>query len=166
MANDVEFEDFRIEVKGRIKELAISFLHEVTNELRSQASRKSRRKTSQTAGSYQNRVEDGELTGYVGSDYWNAIYEEFGTGEFAIEGKGRKGYWVFVDTGGAPQPPKGGKTLTLAQAKRAVAILRKKGLNAYYTKGKTANRPLYKAFTENKTKIIQRAESIFRGLGE
>lgn len=166
MPNKVEFQDFRTEVKSKFKEAAISFLQEVTNELRSQASRKSRRKTSQTAGSYQTKIDDGELTGYVGSDYWNAIYEEFGTGEFSINGNGRKGYWVFVDTGGAPQAPKGGKTLTLAQAKRAVAILRKKGLNAYYTKGKSANRPLYNAFTENKAKIIKQAENVFRGLGE
>lgn len=165
MAVQVEFEDYSINVKNAIKEKAVQFLYEVCDELRSQATRNSRRKTSQTSGSFNRQVDEAQLAGYVGSDYWNAIYEEFGTGEHAINGDGRKGYWVFVDTGGEPKAPKGGKNLTLAQAKRAMAMMRKKGLNAYYTNGKTANRPLYKAFTSSKSKIIQHAEEVFGELG-
>ena len=121
-------------------------------------------KTSQTAGSYQYKVDEDELAVHSGSDYWNAIYEEFGTGEHSIKGGGRKGYWVFVDTGGKPQAPKGGKTYTKEEAKRVVAIMRKKGLNAYYTNGKTANRPLYKAFTATEGKIQSVAERYFGGV--
>lgn len=164
MSNNVEFHDYSVNVKNAIKERAISFLEEVGGEIRSQAQRNSRRKTSQTAGSYEYKVDESELAAHIGSDYWNAIYEEFGTGEHAINGDGRKGYWVFVDTGGKPSAPKGGKTYTREQAKKVVAIMRSQGLNAYYTNGKTANRPLYKAFTSVEGKIQSVAERYFSDL--
>ena len=162
--NNVQFYNYSVQCKNVIKEKAIAFLHEIGGEIRSQAQRNSRRKTSQTAGSYQYKVDEGELAVHIGSDYWNAIYEEFGTGQHALNGDGRKGYWVFVDTGGKPSAPKGGKTYTLAQAKKVVAFMRKKGLNAYYTNGKTANRPLYKAFTSTEPKIQSVANRIFGGM--
>ena len=161
----VTFEDNSENCKNAIKASALAFLHEIGGEIRSQAQRNSRRKTSQTAGSYQYKVDENELAVHIGSDYWNAIYEEFGTGEHSIKGGGRKGYWVFVDTGGKPQAPKGGKTYTKEEAKRVVAIMRKKGLNAYYTNGKTANRPLYKAFTATEGKIQSVAEKCFSNIG-
>lgn len=91
--------------------------------------------------------------------------EEFGTGEHAINNDGRKGYWVYVDNGGIPSESGGssGKNYTLDEAKRIVAAMRKQGLNAYYTKGKTANRPLYNAFETSKPRIIRAAESKFGG---
>ncbi|MBU5281892.1 HK97 gp10 family phage protein [Anaerostipes hadrus] len=160
----VQFEDYSDNVKSAIKSSAIAFLHEIGGEIRSQAQRNSRRKTSQTSGSYEYKVDEGELAVHIGSDYWNAIYEEFGTGEHSIKGNGRKGYWVFVDTGGKPQAPKGGKTYTKEEAKKVVAIMRSKGLNAYYTNGKTANRPLYRAFTATEGKIQSVADKCFSNL--
>ena len=164
MYKNVEFHSYSVNVKTTLKDKAIAFLHEIGGEIRSLAGRNSRRKTSQTAGSYQYKVDEGELAVHIGSDYWNAVYEEFGTGEHAIKGDGRKGYWVFVDTGGEPKAPKGGKTYTKKEAKRIVAIMRKKGLNAYYTNGKTANRPLYRAFTATEGKIQAVAEKYFCGI--
>lgn len=110
-------------------------------------------------------VDENELAVHIGSNDVNAIWEEFGTGEHSIKGGGRKGYWVFVDNGGAPQAVKGGKTYTKKEAKRVVAIMRKKGLNAYYTNGKTANRPLYRAFTATEGKIQSVAEKSFSNIG-
>ena len=103
MSKNVEFHSYSVNVKTALKDKAIAFLHEIGGEIRSQAQRNSRRKTSQTAGSYQYKVDEDALAVHIGSDYWNSIYEEFGTGEHAINGGGRKGYWVFVDTGGKPQ---------------------------------------------------------------
>lgn len=100
MSKNVEFHSYSVNVKTALKDKAIAFLHEIGGEIKSQAQRNSRRKTSQTAGSYQYKVDEDALAVHIGSDYWNAIYEEFGTGEHAINGGGRKGYWVFVDTGG------------------------------------------------------------------
>ena len=42
-------------------------------------------------------VSESELIGYVGTAVEYAIYVEFGTGEFAENGKGRKGGWIFKD---------------------------------------------------------------------
>ena len=164
VSNNVQFYDYSVNVKTTLKDKAIAFLNEVGGEVRSQAQRNSRRKTSQTAGSYQYKVDESGLAVHIGSDYWNAIYEEFGTGEHSIKGGGRKGYWVFVDTGGQPSAPKGGKNYTKDEAKKIVAIMRKKGLNAYYTNGKTANRPLHNAFTSMESKIQRVAESYFGGI--
>ena len=107
MSDNFVVEDFSVEVKSVLKDKAISFLDEIGGEIRSLAQRNSRRKTSQTSGSYQYKVDDDALAVHIGSDYWNAIYEEFGTGEHAINGDGRKGWWVFVDNGGKPSAPKG-----------------------------------------------------------
>lgn len=165
VSKNVEFHNYSVNVKTVLKDKAIAFLNEIGGEIRSQAQRNSRRKTSQTSGSYEYKVDEAELAVHIGSDYWNAIYEEFGTGEHSIKGNGRKGYWVFVvDKDGKPQAPKGGKTYTKEEAKKVVAIMRKKGLNAYYTNGKTANRPLYRAFTATEGKIQSVADKYFGGV--
>ncbi|WP_440896241.1 HK97-gp10 family putative phage morphogenesis protein [Amphibacillus sp. Q70] len=41
-----------------------------------------------------------EIMGRVGSPNEHAIYNEFGTGEFAENGAGRKGGWVYQDPSG------------------------------------------------------------------
>lgn len=161
----VTFEDNSENCKNAIKASALAFLYEIGGEIRSQTQRNSRRKTGRTAGTYEYMVDENELAVHIGSNDVNAIWEEFGTGEHAINGGGRKGYWVFVDTGGKPQAVKGGKRYTKEEAKRVVAIMRKKGLNAYYTNGKTANRPLYKAFTATEGKIQSVAERCFSNIG-
>lgn len=53
-----------------------------------------------TRDSYSHEVQGGgeaELLGAIGSDMMNAVYEEYGTGEFAEAGNGRKGGWVYYD---------------------------------------------------------------------
>ena len=161
----VQFEDYSENCKNALKDKAIAFLHEIGGEIRSQAQRNSRRKTSQTAGSYQYKVDEDALAVHIGSDYWNAIYEEFGTGEHAINGGGRKGYWVYVNNDGKPQAPKGGKNYTLHEAIKVREKLKKEGLDAHITKGKTANRPLLRAFTSTKRSLMSIAEKYFKNIG-
>lgn len=48
--------------------------------------------------SYQ--VDERELAGYVGASAEYAVYVEFGTGEFAENGQGRKGGWFYKDPKG------------------------------------------------------------------
>lgn len=59
----------------------------------------SRKRTGATRDSYSHAVEmkGNEIIGAVGSDMMNGIYEEYGTGEFAEKGDGRKGGWVYFD---------------------------------------------------------------------
>lgn len=57
-------------------------------------------------------VDESELIGYIGARAEYAVFVEFGTGEFAENGQGRKGGWVYKDPSGewhftygqAPQP--------------------------------------------------------------
>ena len=166
--SDVVFEDFSVQVKTAMREKAISFLEEVGGELRSRAERNSDpyRKTGRTADSYEYKVDEGQLAVHVGSNYQNAIWEEFGTGEFALNGDGRKGWWVYVK--GSPSKSsstsKGKNYSSPKQAEMAVALLRDKGLDAHMTKGKKPRRILFKAYESFKSAIIARAEQIFGGL--
>ena len=167
MSDNVVFEDNSVRVKEALNGKAIMFLHEVGGELRSMIQRNSRRKTSQTAGSYRCVVDGGQLVVHVGSDLQNAIWEEFGTGEHASETGhiGRKGWWVYVAGSPAKEASENSKTYNSPEeAKKAVAILRSKGLDAHMTKGKKANRPMWKAYESSKSRIIKRANQIFGGL--
>lgn len=167
MSDRVVFEDYSVNVKDALRECAISFLHEVGGELRSRAERNSDpyRKTGQTADSYEYKVDEGQLAVHVGSNYENAIWEEFGTGVHALNGDGRKGWWVYVEGSSTSGSSKNGKSYSSAsQAKKACAFLRSKGLNAHYTNGKKPRRILYKAFESFKSRIIARAKEVFGGL--
>lgn len=62
------------------------------------------------------------VAAYVGSNYENAIWEEFGTGEYALHGDSRKGGWFYEDAKG----------------------------EGYFTKGKPPKRPLHHAFVSKK----------------
>ena len=165
MSDHVSFEDYSVKVKDAIEDKAIAFLHEIGGEIRSKAQRNSRRETSKTADSYEYKVDEKQLAVHIGSNYENAIWEEFGTGEYAENHDGRKGWWVYVKGSPPASSPKGGKSYNSPQqAKRAVAILRDKGLDAYMTRGKKANRPLRRAYESLKSAIQKRADEIFGGL--
>ncbi len=159
---DIQFEDYRINVKSALREAAVAFLMEAGGEVAAQAGQNSRRRTGKTAGSFTYHVEESELQVQVGSPDENALWEEFGTGEYAIHGDGRKGYWVFVE--GQTSGRKGGKTYDLKGAKRAVAIMRRKGLKAFYTKGKAPTRALESAFNTKTPVIRAAAERKFGGI--
>ncbi len=130
----VEFQDNRIEVKGAINDASISFLYETCGELEAQTKRNSKVKTGKTKASYGYAVDENAFTGYVGSSYENAIWEEFGTGEYALNGDGRKGGWYYVDEEG----------------------------KGHFTYGKKPRRPLFSAFTALKAKIVSRAEQVIK----
>lgn len=134
----IEFTDNSVKVKENLKSSVVAFLYEVGGELQSQIRRNSRVDTSKTKESYDYVVDEGadSSTVYVGSNYENAIWEEFGTGEYALSG-GRKGGWVY-------KSPKTGKFV--------------------FTRGKSANRPMFKAFNSTKPKIERQLHNILSKL--
>lgn len=133
---DIQFEDNRVKVEEAICDVAISFLYEAVAEIQSQTARNSRVDTGQTKGSWETSVDEESLEAVVGSAFENAIWEEFGTGEYALEGNGRKGGWFYVDEKG----------------------------QKHFTMGKKPNRALFNAFESLKTKIIAMAESKLKGM--
>lgn len=131
-----KFEDNRIECKEAISDAMIAFLYEIGGEFTSQTARNSRVKTGQTKGSWDYVVDESEFTVTVGSPLENAIWEEFGTGEYALNGNGRKGGWYYVDEMG----------------------------NGHFTHGKTPNRALWNAFETLKPVIQSALEEKLKGI--
>ena len=161
LVSNVKFEDYSVKVKTKLQDNVISFLYEIAGEIEARAKRNSRVRSSKTKGSFQHKVDENNLSAHIGSDEENAIWEEFGTGLYAINGDGRKGYWVFVDDGSTGKKSKSSTSYTLKEAKRIVAFMREEGLNAYYTNGKKPSRALWKAFESIKGEIIKIAQERF-----
>jgi hypothetical protein len=158
----VVFEDYSVQCKQALKDKAVQFLQEVGMEIQSLAIRNTVRKSGETAGSWDCKLDAGGLAVHVGSNYDNAVYEEFGTGEYSEKG-GRSGWWVYIE--GSSGSGSGGKTYgSLKEAMKAVRFLREKGLPAHCTKGKHARHPLKRAFDSSKGKIIKQAERVFGSL--
>jgi Bacteriophage HK97-gp10, putative tail-component len=134
----VKFENYSIQVKAAINATAVAFLHEACGELEAQVKRNTKVDTGKTKGSWEYAVDEKKLEGHIGSNYENAIWEEFGTGEYALNGDGRKGGWKYQDERG----------------------------QWHYTRGKEPRRALFHAFNEKKAQIIRAAEERFRGLSD
>lgn len=137
MAVEVEFIDLSIKVTQAMEDAALKFLEEAGSEIESAAKRNSRVDNGQLKGSWKHVVDYDAYIVTIGSPLENAIWEEFGTGEYAVGGDGRKGGWSYQDDVG----------------------------NWYHTHGKKPNRTLHRAFEDNKGDIENRAKEIFKGLG-
>lgn len=136
--NDVEFESNRIEVKGAINDKTIAFLREAAGELEAAVRRNTKVKTGRTKASWGYIVDGYSGEAYVGSDYENAIWEEFGTGIYALNGDGRQTPWSYQDVDG----------------------------NWHTTRGKEAREPLRHAMESTRPGIVKQAEKLFKELGD
>ncbi len=166
---DVDFKDFRLEVKAEINDTTLAWLDTWSQEIASQA-----RSTCAMDGeiakqlrqSYAAKVDASKGEAQVGSPLESAYWEEFGTGEYAAQGNGRKGWWIYIDK---ESSGKGGATYaTREEAEKAAAHIREKYKKpAIVTNGR---RPAYTL--ENSFKSVQpRAisdleEQLGRRLGE
>lgn len=133
MAN-IEFEDYSIKVIAELDNAKTAFLHEAAGEIEAQLKRTTPVKSGILAGSWQYLVKDD--TAYIGSPINNSIWNEFGTGQYAIKGDGRKTPWVYQDAKG----------------------------NWYTTTGKQPQRTLQKAFASQKTKLPKLLAQKLKGL--
>ena len=136
---DVIFEDYTIKVQDAIEDKINIVLEECAGEVESQVKRNydtsKRVDTGDTKNSFRHVVDKLLHESTVGSEEQNALWEEFGTGEFALKDNGRKGGWNYKDSAG----------------------------NWHFTKGKTPGRHLWKAFSSLKTKIINHIKNEFKG---
>ncbi len=96
----VKFINNSARVKGALSDAAIAYLYEAGGELESQVKRNTRVGTGQLKNSWTYRVDESKGICTVGSPLQNAIWEEFGTGEYALKGNGRKGGWFYKDDKG------------------------------------------------------------------
>lgn len=146
----VEFTDNTAKIKAALSEGVIGFLHEAGGEIQAQTQRNSRVDTERTKDSYKYVVDEGkdESTVAVGSDLENAIWEEFGTGEYALHGDGRKGGWYIPEN----------KLTEHAKGKMKKVVI--DGKIYYHTYGKKPNQPLTKAFQVMNPKILPQLKNI------
>lgn len=133
---DVQFVDNSVQVINTIGDTVNAFLEEAAGELESQVKRNSRVDTGQLKGSWTHELEESKQEAIVGSPLENAIWEEMGTGEYALNGNGRKGGWFYKDVHG----------------------------KGHFTYGKRPSRAFHNAKTTCEPKIVQAAKDKFGGL--
>lgn len=106
-------------------------------------------------------VEDDSV--YVGTNVEYAKYVELGTGAYASDGNGRKGWWVYVVGGDENYQSESKKAFyTEGEAKRIAAILRSKGLDAHATNGMKPKHMIRKAVTEHTDEYREIVKKIFK----
>lgn len=134
-------------IQGKVETTALQWLEEASGELESQTKRNSTSASGQTKNSWSHKVDRGAGEAVVGSDLTNAIWEEYGTGEFAAEGNGRGSPWyVPVEAvGGGKKPSYNGQV---------IIVYGKNGQAFYKTNGKKPKMMLHKAWD----KVIPKAK--------
>lgn len=125
----IEFEDNSEKVKELLHKACVAAVTEAGIEVLAQVQKNTKVVTGRTKESWQTDIEvtNDSATACIGSNYENAIWEEFGTGEYALHGDGRKGGWFYEDAEG----------------------------KGHFTKGKHPKRALYNAFIQKKSRILR-----------
>ena len=126
----IKFIDNSDKVQAMLEEALIAGLYDAGSIIQSQTQENSRVATGKTKGSWKSVVDEGEMTATIGSPEENAIWEEFGTGEYALGGNGRKGGWFYKDEKG----------------------------DGHFTYGKKPMRMLHNAFITKKNTVIKAFE--------
>ena len=136
---NVKIEDHTIEVINAIGKSAVAFLHGAKSEIASQASDLSPAASGTLARSFivDSEVDEKNMKAIIGSTVRYALWQELGTGEYAHEGNGRKGGWVYYDE---------------ALGKKV------------FTRGTKPKRMLHHAFQQKKGKLDSIAKKAFGGL--
>ena len=133
---DVKFEDNTIKVHGAIEKKINVVLEECASSLERKVKRRSKVDTGQTKGAWSHYVDADKHEAVVGNPLENAIWEEFGTGEYADGGNGRKGGWSYKDEKG----------------------------KWHHTYGKKPKRTLFNTFKGAKNAIINHIQESFKEL--
>ena len=132
----MKFLDHSDGAKEVLKQATIQWLFQACMLVEGQAVALAAVLTSRLRNSIDYVVDEAELIGYVGTNVEYAIYVEMGTGEFAENGMGRKGGWVYQDPSG----------------------------EWFFTWGQEPQPYLRPAFRKNKSQIEALAKEIFGGI--
>ena len=130
----VEFTNNSAKVKAALSDAAVAYLYKAGGELEAQVKRNTIVGTGQLKNSWKYTVDESKGETVVGSPLENAIWEEFGTGEYALHGDGRKGGWYYQDEKG----------------------------KWHHTYGKKPRRAFMRAFNSSKNALIQMAAEILK----
>lgn len=157
---DVEFKDYSVKVKKLLENKALQLLTEGAIEIKAQATKntKSKKGTGELRRSWGYAINKSDLEAKIGSPLEHAIYQELGTGEWALNKNGRKPPWYVPIGNGSGQMP-----LEVAERYGFKIVHGKNGMKFAEVHGQRPEKPLYKAFETSKNKIIRRAKTIFGG---
>lgn len=136
--NGVEFTDNSDKIIDKLEKQVLNWLEEASGEVEAQAVRNSRVDSGQLKGSWKHVVDEKNHEATIGSPLQNAVWEEFGTGEYAVDGNGRKTPWKYQDRKG----------------------------DWHTTTGKKPNRTLQRAMESKKGKIQKRLNQLLSEVGE
>lgn len=137
----MEFEDNSKEIKAQLNQSAYVAVEAALMIVESDYKANTRVDSGETRDSITHtkpKQEGTDIVGKVGGTNMNHIWEEFGTGEYATHGDGRKGGWAYYD---------------------------KKTKKWHFTRGKSANPALKNAFRNNKNNIKKALDGEFSKLG-
>lgn len=160
MSSRVVIRDFSAQVREAVRGHALIALETAANEMASQVKRRTRESTfwpKDVRGSWKYTIDEDKLEAQVGSPLEQSYWEELGTGEYALNGDGRKGWWVYVE--GTTTPTRSFEVLTKEEAEQRCAWLRAQGLDAHISNGTRPNRPMHRSFMEEKDHIVAVIES-------
>ena len=164
MAN-VEFHDYRVKVEGALENAVLAYLYEAAGEVEAQTIRNTRQgkkyRGKMATSLWKYAVDESKKVATIGSPDEAAYWEEFGTGEYALNRDGRKGWWVYVE--GNDTPRSNQQYYTKNEALAIAASMRADGLDAHATNGIEPNRPLHRAFTSLESKLVQMAKRVIGG---
>lgn len=165
----VQLTDNSPAVRAAMSAAVKAFLHEAGGELVAQTQKNARVDTGQTKNSYEYRIIEGadEQKCVVGSDYMNAVYEEFGTGEYALHGGRKGGWWIKVGNGAGQIPLKAAKKYRWAgyryvNGSKSFGSRSDGGTIAYvFTYGKKPDKPMRRAYEKLREPIQDELERRF-----
>ena len=86
----IQFTDNSAQVKAALDGAIVAYLYEAAGELEAQTKRNTRVDTGNTKSSWSYHVDEAAGKAVVGSTLENAIWEEFGTGEYALHNEAEK----------------------------------------------------------------------------
>lgn len=150
----VELKDNSIKVKAALNDAVIKLLYEAAEVIESQAIENTAEDSTNTKENWGAVVNESKGEAIIGNKIENAIWEEFGTGNYALE-KGRNTPWYVQVDGyvGKKRPTYNGKV---------VIVYGKDGKAFYKTNGKRPRRMLHNAFETKRPAIVKRAEQIIK----
>lgn len=155
----VEFQDYSIQVKAELNNITKGWLRDWANEIASHAKDNTQMDGDQGVQlrkSYRADVDADAGVAQIGTPLESGYWEEYGTGEYAVHGDGRKGWWVWKEG----YQGSGGKVLTEQEAKAIAA----RDPTIHATNGREPSYTLEKAFTQTKPKAIADLERLLRGM--
>lgn len=145
------FNDYRIDVKAALNDVTKGWLETWSREIASKA--KDTCKLDGDAGiqlrkSYSANVDTASGEAQIGSPLESAYWEEYGTGEHAVDtSKSRRGWWVYCPGNPGPEGYQSTYYATEAEAQSAAEyITRTYGKKAVATNGRDPQYTLQNAF--------------------